>query len=132
MTAATVAKSFYNIWIVRYGCPLRITTDQGRQFESELFSAFSRLFGIQRIRTTPYHPQSNGLIENFHRPMKAALKAYDTEEWSDALPTLLLGFRAAFKEDLQATPAEMVYGRALRLPGEFFDPTPADESPKEL
>ncbi|KAG8175265.1 hypothetical protein JTE90_003506 [Oedothorax gibbosus] len=64
--------------------------------------------------------------------MKAALKAYDTEEWSDALPTLLLGFRAAFKEDLQATPAEMVYGRALRLPGEFFDPTPADESPKEL
>lgn len=132
MTANTVAKAFYDNWIVRFGCPLKITTDQGRQFESALFRAISQLLGIKKIRTTPYHPQSNGLIENFHRPMKAALKAHNTVEWSAALPTLLLGFRVAFKEDLKTTAAEMVYGRTLRLPGEFFDPTPAEASPQQL
>ncbi|XP_055941839.1 uncharacterized protein LOC129971888 [Argiope bruennichi] len=75
---------------------------------------------------------ANGLIEEFHHPLKAALKAYSTDQWSAALPTLLLGFRSVFKEDLQATTAELVYGKSLRLPGEFFDPTPVDASPKQL
>ncbi|XP_055928532.1 uncharacterized protein LOC129959669 [Argiope bruennichi] len=87
---------------------------------------------IKRIRSSPYHPLANGLIEEFHRPLKAALKAYNTDQWSAALPTLLLGFRSVFKEDLQATTAELVYGKSLRLPGEFFDPTPGDALPKQL
>ena len=122
--AETVAKHFYATWISRFGCPERLTTDQGRQFESALFRALSHLLGIKKSRTSPYHPQSNGLIEEFHRPMKATLKAYDTSEWTAALPTLLLGFRTAFKKDLRATPSELVYGQTIRLPGEFFDPTP--------
>ncbi|KAG8187452.1 hypothetical protein JTE90_009523 [Oedothorax gibbosus] len=105
--AETVAKQFYATWISRFGCPERLTTDQGRQFESALFRALSQLLGIKKLRTSPYHPQSNGLIEEFHRPMKATLKAYDTSEWAAALPTLLLGFRTAFKEDLRATSSEL-------------------------
>ncbi|XP_055924624.1 protein NYNRIN-like [Argiope bruennichi] len=132
MTAQTVAQNFFKHWIARFGCPVRITTDQGRQFESDLFRALSQLLGIKRIRSSPYHPQANGLIEEFHRPLKAALKAYNTNQWSAALPTLLLGFRSVFKEDLQATTAELVYGKSLRLPGEFFDPIPGDTSPKQL
>ncbi|XP_055928577.1 uncharacterized protein LOC129959712 [Argiope bruennichi] len=123
---------FFKHWIARFGCPARITTDQGRQFESGLFRALSQLLRIKRIRSSPYHPQANGLIEEFHRPLKAALKAYNTDQWSAALLTLLLGFRSVFKEDLQATTAELVYGKSLRLPGEFFDPTPGDASPKQL
>ncbi|XP_055928091.1 uncharacterized protein LOC129959299 [Argiope bruennichi] len=132
MTAQTVAQNFFKHWIARFGCPVRITTDRGRQFESDLFRALSQLLGITRIRSSPYHPQANGLIEEFHRPLKAALKAYNTDQWSSALPTLLLGFRSVFKEDLQATTAELVYVKSLRLPGEFFDPTLGDASPKQL
>lgn len=132
ITAQTVASAFFSTWISRFGCPLRITTDQGRQFESELFRCLSQLLGIKRIRSSPYHPQANGLIEEFHRPLKSALKAYNTDQWTKALPILLLGFRAVFKEVLQATTAELVYGKSIRIPGEFFDPSPADVFPAQL
>ena len=132
ITAETVAKAFFNNWIARFGSPARITTDQGRQFESQLFKALSQLLGISRIRSSPYHPQSNGMIEELHRPLKAALKAYNTDHWSDALPAILLGFRTVYKEDLQSTSAELVYGTTLRLPGEFFQSTPANASPIQM
>lgn len=132
MTAETVARSFYNSWISRFGVPSTITTDQGRQFESSLFKSLSLLLGIKRIRSSPYHPQANGLIEEFHRPLKAAIRAHKTERWTEVLPTVLLGLRTAFKADLQASTAELVYGDTLRLPGEFFATSPAETSPKEL
>ncbi|GFV21114.1 integrase catalytic domain-containing protein [Trichonephila clavipes] len=79
ITAKTVAGVFFKTWISRFGTPSRITTDQGRQFESLLFRALAHLLGIKRIRFSPYHPQSNGMIEEWPRPLKAALKAYNTE-----------------------------------------------------
>lgn len=132
ISADTVARAFYNVWISRFGVPSRITTDQGRQFESCLFRSLSCLLGIRRIRTTPYHPQANGLIEEFHRPLKAAIKAYNTDRWSDALPTILLGFRSTFKDTLQATASELVYGTTIRLPGEFFEPTSSETPANQL
>lgn len=59
--------------------------------------------------------------------MKAALKAQqDPNHWAEALPLILLGIRTAFKDDLQCTAAELVYGTSLRLPGEFFTPSSDD------
>lgn len=124
ITAETVAKAFCAGWIARFGPPVIITTDQGRQFESTLFRALSDLLGINRYRTSPYHPSSNGLVERLHRPLKTALKCYPASQWVDALPFVLLGLRAAYKPDLGASPAEMVYGATLRLPGEFFAASP--------
>ncbi|GFS73224.1 pol polyprotein [Trichonephila clavipes] len=76
--------------IARFGVPTTITTDQGHQFESSLFLALARLLGLQRIRTTAYHPQSNELIEEFHHPLKAAIMCHATEKWTEILPTILL------------------------------------------
>lgn len=78
------------------------------------------LLGSKRARTTAYHPQSNGMVERFHRQLKAALKAQHNSSWMDTLPLVLLGIRTALKEDISSTAAEMVYGTTLRLPGEFF------------
>ncbi|XP_052901535.1 uncharacterized protein LOC128309181 [Anopheles moucheti] len=72
------------------------------------------------LRTTAYHPQSNGIIERWHRTLKASILCHDPEHWSEYLPMILLGLRAAYKEDLKSSPAEMVYGATLRLPSEFF------------
>lgn len=127
ITAEVVAKAFYDNWIARFGCPLRITTDQGRQFESSLFNALMKKFGITRIRTTSYHPQANGQVERLHRTMKAALMARGaTTQWADELPTVLLGLRTALREDNHLSPALMAYGSTLRLPSDFFIPAKPD------
>jgi cleavage and polyadenylation specificity factor subunit 1 len=126
ITADTVARAFYENWIARFGLPRLLTSDQGTQFESQLFNSLTKLLGVKHIHTTAYHPSSNGLVENWHRSMKNALKAHLTDRWTEVLPTVLLGMRSAFRDSIQATTAEMVYGTTLTLPGEFFTPTPPD------
>lgn len=124
ITAEVVAKALYDNWIARFGCPLRISTDQGRQFESCLFTALMKKLGITRIRTTAFHPQSNGQIERWHRTMKAALMARQAStQWVDELPTVLLGLRTALRADNALNPALMTYGTTLRVPSDFFVPT---------
>lgn len=120
MTAETIAKALTSGWISRFGCPQTITTDQGRQFESELFQELTRIFGIKHSRTTAYHPQCNGMIERFHRTFKAALTCQKSLKWTTTIPLILLGLRCTVKEDIKTTPAELVYGQNLRLPGEML------------
>ena len=124
ITAETVAEAFVSGWIAIFGTPSTITTDRGRQFESALWSQLTRLLGSKRIHTTSYHPIANGLVERFHRQLKASLKSQpDTTRWAEALPLVLLGIRTAYKQDAMCTAAELVYGTTLRLPGEFFTPS---------
>ncbi|GFW85424.1 transposon Tf2-11 polyprotein [Trichonephila clavipes] len=121
ITAETVAEAFFSSWVSRFGTPAILTTDRGRQFESSLFKALSKLLGVQKCRTTGYHPQANGMIEELHRPLKSAIKCHATERWTEVLPIILLGLRASLKEDILSTPAELVFGTTIRLPGEMFD-----------
>lgn len=124
ITAEDVAKALYENWIARFGCPQRISTDQGRQFESSLFNALMRRFGITRIRTTAYHPQANGQIERWHRTLKAALMARgNTTHWTEELPTVLFGLRTALRSDNRLSPAMMTYGATLRLPADLIVPS---------
>lgn len=70
---------------------------------------------------TAYHTSPNGLVERFHRQLKAAIRAHDlTGPWTKILPLVLLGARTAVKVDLQCSSAELVYATTLQLPGEFF------------
>lgn len=121
--AETVAREFYKQWVSRFGTPLRVTTDQGRQFESRLFNELNKLTGTKHLRTTAYHPAANGMVERSHRQLKAAIKCHQNSRWTETLPTVLLGIRAAWREDLKTTSAELVYGEPLRLPGEFLGDT---------
>lgn len=97
ITADTVAKTFYNHWIARFGCLKLVTTDQRSQFESALHTALHHLVGNKRIRTTAYHPAANGLVERWRRTMKAAIMCHQDPQWTKVLPTVLLGLRTCYK-----------------------------------
>jgi hypothetical protein len=62
-------------------------------------------------------------VKRFHRTLKAAIMCHADQQWTEALPLVLLGVRTSFKEDLQASVAELVYGEPLRIPGEFLTTT---------
>ena len=124
--APTVARAFFETWICRFGVPQRVTTDQGRQFESFLFRHLNILTGTTHIRTSAYHPAANGMVERLHRQLKAAIRCHQ-RRWTEALPLVLMGIRSSWKEDLGATAAEMVYGQPMRLPGQFLTPQPTSE-----
>ncbi|GBP13688.1 hypothetical protein EVAR_7020_1 [Eumeta japonica] len=82
-----------------------------------------RLNQASRHTTTAYHPASNGLVERLHRQLKAAIIAHDSHQWVETLPLVLLGIRSAWRENLQISTAELVYGEPLHLPGQFFTST---------
>lgn len=119
ITAEGVAKTLVIQYVSRFGIPSTITTDRGSQFESDFFAQWCKLLGVNRTRTTAYHPQANGMVERFHRQLKNSIVARcNTRHWSEELPIILLGIRNTIKEDLQCSPAELVYGQSLVLPGE--------------
>jgi transposase InsO family protein len=98
ITAADCAKAFFSGWVVRFGVSAVITSDRGAQFTSSLWAALCQLLNISHSTTTAYHPQSNGLVERFHRRLKDALRAQSAAaDWADHLPWVMLGIRAVFR-----------------------------------
>ena len=75
ITADTVAYAFISGWISRFDVPSTVTTDYGCQFKSALWQGLMELLGCKRIRTTSYHPITNGIIELFHHQFKSSIKA---------------------------------------------------------
>ena len=72
-TAPVVATALFTNVLVRFGMPRRILSDQGAEFESNLFQELCRLMDIDKIRTTPYKPSTNGQVERLHRTLNGML-----------------------------------------------------------
>ncbi|GBN05424.1 Retrovirus-related Pol polyprotein from transposon 412 [Araneus ventricosus] len=121
MRAKPICRAIFDTWISSFGCPSVVTSDQGSQLRSSMFVEFTRMLGTQKIKTTPYHPISNGIVERFHRHLKLVIKAPENEKWSELIPIIFLGIRTAVKEDLQSSCSELVYGTTLRLPCDMID-----------
>ena len=94
-------------------------TDQGTNFTSQLLKEVYSLLQIKPIRTTPYHPQTDGLVERFNGTLKVMLKKTAVEEgkdWDRLLPYLLFAYREVPQASTGFSPFELVYGRNVRGP----------------
>jgi hypothetical protein len=121
IAAADCAAALFLGWIQRFGVPSVITSDRGAQFTSSLWSALCSILSISHRKTTAYHPQSNGLVERFHRRLKEALQARAAgPDWLAHLPWVLLGIWSAVPLEGGPSPAEAVMGCQPMLPGEFL------------
>jgi hypothetical protein len=119
--AADCAVALFSGWIQRFGDPAVITSDRVAQFTSSLWNALCTILAISHVKTTAYHPQSNGLVERFHRRLKEALQARSAgPDWLTHLPWVLLGIRSVVPLEGGPSPAEAVMGCQLILPGEFL------------
>jgi len=106
----------------RVGVPEEILTDCGAQFTSELMSEISRLLSIKQLRTTPYHPMCNGLVERFNGTLKQMLRRMCAEkprDWDRYLNAILFAYREVPHECLGFSPLQLLYGRIIR--GSYAD-----------
>ena len=106
-------------FFARVGVPEEILTDQRTNFTSQLLKEVYRLLHIRPIRTTPYHPQTDGLVERFNGTLKAMLRKTATEEgkdWDRLLPYLLFAYRKVPQASTGFSPFELLYGMNVRGP----------------
>jgi transposase InsO family protein len=122
MEATTCAEHFVSGCVARFGVPATVTTDRGTQFTSATWAGLCQQLGMEHVLATSFHPQANGMVERVHRQIKDALRARAAgAAWHGHLPWVLLGLRAAPKEDSGISSAERVLGTPLQLPGELLN-----------
>ena len=117
-TSEVVAEALVTIF-ARLGVPDEVLSDRGSQFMSDVMSQVWKLMGINHIKTSPYHPQANGLCERLNGTLKAMLRkvcANHPTDWDRYLPSILFAYRELPQDSTKFSPFELMYGRTPRGP----------------
>ena len=117
--ATTVAKVLYDNFFMHYGFPAKLHSDQGRQFEGKVIAALCDLAGIEKTRTSPYHPMGNGLTERFNRTLINMLGTLDPNQksdWKKYIPSLVHAYNCTRHDSTGFSPYELMFNRQPRLP----------------
>ena len=131
--AETIAKVVVEGFIGRFGIPSTIHTDQGRDFESNLFRDMCQRLEIEKTRTTPWHPQSDGMVERFNRTLETMLRQTiqtNQSDWDLQAPICCMAYRASVNETTKQTPNMLMLGRELPMPSHLQVQCP-DVKPKK-
>jgi transposase InsO family protein len=118
-SSATVAKKLYNDFVLRFGLPARILSDQGREFENQTIGSLNKLMGVQKSRTTPYHPQSNGACERMNQTLLKMLRSLPEKEksrWPDKLNKMVHAYNCSPHSSTGYSPFFLMFGREPKLP----------------
>jgi hypothetical protein len=130
-TAEKVADFIYEQIICQHGCPQIILTDHGTHFNNNMISHLMEKFEIKHLLSTPYHPQTNGLVEHFNRTLCESLSKMSnkTNDWDLFIAPVLFAYRTTKHSTTKIEPFFMVYGRLSRLPMDpLEDKNPSNEN----
>lgn len=118
-TAETVAEAFFDRVIARHGVPTQVLSDQGKQFEGHLFKELCRRYGIRKLRTSAYHPQTNGAVERHNQVIIKHLKSLcleDQSDWDEWLSSCEMAYRTSVVESVGYSPFQLRTGQEPVLP----------------
>lgn len=118
-TAKTTAKIFVEKIICRYSAPAQLLTDRGTNYMSELIQQVCQFFDTKKLSTSPYHPQTDGLVERFNKTMCTMLSMYvgsSQKDWDEYLPFVIFAYNSTEQKSTQYSPFELLFGRKPILP----------------
>jgi hypothetical protein len=118
-TAKTTAEAFYNNFVVQYGIPTTLHSDQGANFESQIIKELCKLTNTKKTHTSIYHPQGNGTPERFNRTLLGMLGTLENDQkkhWTDYIKHLVFCYNCTPHESTRVSPFELMFGRKAKLP----------------
>ena len=121
-TACTAAETLRIGYFGLFGAPAYLVSDQGKAFTGHVITHLCELYGVQKLRTSPYHAQTNGQVECMIGKLEEGRKAC----WSEHLPELLMAYNAMRSAVAGYSPYYLLFGRRPRIPVDYLFPTLRD------
>ena len=128
--ATTVARILIYEWFAIYGEPMQIHSDQGTNFESKLMHELCDTYGIEKTRTTPFHPQADGMVERFNKTVMNLVYAIvdkRVSEWDEAIPHAVSAYNASIHATTGFTPNRLTFGYEIRHSDAKIVPDPNNQ-----
>ena len=125
-TARTAAKTLRNGYFGLFGAPAYLISDQGKVFTGHIITHLCKLYGVQKLRTSPYHAQTNGQVEHMNQTIIHMIGKLEKDKkvcWSKHLPELLMAYNATCSTVTGYSPYYLLFGRRLRIPVDYLFPT---------
>ena len=124
-TAHTAAETLRNGYFGLFGAPAYLISDQGRAFMGHIITHLCDLYGVQKLRTSPYHAQTNGQVERMNQTIIHMIGKLEEDKkacWSEHLPELLLAYNTTRSTVTGYSPYYLLFGRRLRIPVDYLFP----------
>ena len=125
-TARTAAKTLRNGYFRLFGPPAYLVSDQGKAFTGHVIMHLCELYGVQKLRTSPYHAQTNGQVERMNQTIIRMISKLEEDRkacWSEHLPELLLAYNATHSAVTGYSPYYLLFDRRPRIPVNYLFPT---------
>ena len=128
-TARTAAETLRNGYFGLFGALAYLVSDQGKAFMGHIITHLCDLYGVQKLRTSPYHAQTNGQVEHMNQMIIRMISKLEEDKkacWSEHLPELLLAYKATCSTVTGYSPYYLLFGRRPRIPVDYLFPTLRD------